>query len=506
MRVFNSFRNSIFGGLQSFIILLLGFISRSIFINMLGMTYNGLNGLFTNIMSMLSIAELGIGSAIVFNLYPYLNKNDTDIIKSIMRFYLIAYRFVAAFVGIFGILLIPFLGFFSDYKGIHDNVEMIFFLFVLNSVFSYLSAYKRSILYADQKNYIINISDTITKVIITVLQIISLYLFKSFAIYLIISAILTLTENIILQKIADRQYPYLRDKNIKRLSPTIRKNLFKQIYGMLYHKIGTFVVLGTDSMIITRFLGLNTMGLYANYIMVSNAISSILVQSINGIIASVGNLLTENNPKDLFNVYKKISFLCFWIFTVASIAIYIVMVPFVKIWIGEKGLLANTVLLIIVLNFYVTGMRQPIQVFQNASGIFYENRHVPLLESALNLGASLIFVHFFGLEGVLMGTLLSTMLLYGYSFPKYVYHPIFRRKTTLYVKEQLFYIMIFLFVFGISFLVGSLVNYINQLWLSFILSILISLIVPNVILLFLFRKNENFIYYSNLIKNNILRK
>ncbi|MBL3716202.1 oligosaccharide flippase family protein [Lactococcus garvieae] len=505
MRVVNSLRNSSFTVIQKIIGLILGFVTRTVFIHTLGISYQGLNGLFTSILSMLSIAELGIGSAIVFNMYRYIAENDTETMKSLMRFYRIAYQIVAAVVTILGLLLLPFLNFFSSYQGIHDNIFIIYLLFLTNSVAGYLFSYKRSILYADQKNYIVNIFDTLYTLLVNIAYTFVLYVFQSFTLYLIAALVLSIIENIFIQIYADKRYPWLKEKNIRKLEPEILQRFKKQIYGMFYHNIGTFIVMGSDSLIITKFLGLTTMGLYSNYSLITGNLSGLLMAALGGLTASIGNLLTEKNVNKSFDVYKNISFATFWIFSTFSAAILLTMQPFVLVWLGDKFTLSFPVLIMIVLNFYILGMRKPIRLFQDAAGIFYENRHIPVIGAALNLGLSLLFINFMGLAGVLLGTFLSTLILYGYSFPKYIYSPLFGRPISDYVVEQVKYLSVFVLLLLLSSLSTLLLNQLSNSWLNLALSLILALILPNGLLLLLYHRKPEFRYFKHLLYGLIKR-
>ncbi|MEY8458995.1 lipopolysaccharide biosynthesis protein [Lactococcus ileimucosae] len=505
MRVVNSLRNSSFTVIQKIIGLILGFVTRTVFIHTLGISYQGLNGLFTSILSMLSIAELGIGSAIVFNMYRYIAENDTETMKSLMRFYRIAYQIVAAVVTILGLLLLPFLNFFSSYQGIHDNIFIIYLLFLTNSVAGYLFSYKRSILYADQKNYIVNIFDTLYTLLVNIAYIFVLFVFQSFMLYLIAALVLSIIENILIQLYADKRYPWLKEKNIQKLNPEILKRFKKQIYGMFYHNIGTFVVMGSDSLVITKFLGLTTMGIYSNYSLITGNLSGLLMAALGGLTASIGNLLTEKNVNKSFDVYKNISFATFWIFSTFSAAILLTMQPFVLVWLGDKFTLSFPVLIMIVLNFYILGMRKPIRLFQDAAGIFYENRHIPVIGAVLNLGLSLLFVTFMGLTGVLLGTFLSTLILYGYSFPKYIYSPLFGRPISDYVVEQVKYLSVFGLILILTSLSTLLLNQISNSWIALTLSLLLALILPNGLLLLLYHHKPEFQYFKQLLYGLIKR-
>lgn len=341
--------------------------------------------------------------------------------------------------------------------------------------------------------------------IVNIAYIIVLFAFKSFALYLISALLLSIIENLFIQAYADKRYPWLKEKEIRKLDPEILQRFKKQIYGMFYHNIGTFVVMGSDSLVITKFLGLTTMGLYSNYSLITGNISGLLMAALGGLTASIGNLLTEKNAEKSFDVYKNLSFATFWIFSSVSSAILLAMQAFIAVWLGDKFTLSFPVLLMIVLNFYVLGMRKPIRLFQDASGIFYENRHIPVIGAVLNLGLSLFFVTFMGLTGVLLGTFLSTLILYGYSFPKYIYSPLFERPISVYIIEQLKYFAIFGGILLLSSASTLLLNQIHNNWLNLMASIFLALILPNGLLFFIYHRTSEFQYFKSLLYRIVKR-
>ncbi len=243
------------------------------------------------------------------------------------------------------------------------------------------------------------------------------------------------------------------------------------------------------------------MGLYSNYLLVITSISTLLTAIITSLTASVGNLLTGKKTAKSFEIYQNISFINFWIYSFASISIFLLMQPFVILWLGKNELLSESILLVITINFYVQGQRKPIQLFQNASGIFYENRHIPVFESVINLISSILLVNYLGLSGVLLGTLLSTMVLYSYSFPKYIYQPVFHQKIKAYLIEQAGYLMLFLITLAMSWIVSACITRFNNTWIIFILNAILALFLPNLFFLFVFRKRSEFKYFENLLRD-----
>jgi len=503
MRTKNSIKNSIVAIISNVLIILLGFVIQTVFVKTLGEEYLGINGLFNNIISMLAIVELGIGPAIVSNLYKPLAENDYEKIKSLMAYYKKSYILIGILVIIIGLLIMPFLNFFVNTTLTFNNfggLYFIFFLFVLDAAFSYFYSYKRSIIQADQKNRIINIIHLICYTIMIIFQIAILLLTKNFILFLIIKISCRLIENIILNIIANRTYKYLKE-NYDVIDETEKKNIFQKVKGLIYHKVSSYIVLGTDNIIISKFLGVRIVGLYSNYYLIINSLYTLICQLFSSITASVGNLIASDTKEKCYDTYKKIMFINFWIYAFCSTAIFSMMTPFIKIWLGDKFLLSLPVLAVLVVNFYMLGMRSSIGVFKDAAGIFYEDRFIPVLESIINIVASLILVKFFGLFGVFFGTFISSLIVVFYSLPKYVFKKVFDQKQIEYFKLYFKYftltIISVLITSGISYLIN--INFHISAFIEFILAGIISIIIPNLIILIIFRKTDEFKYFINLV-------
>lgn len=498
-RTNKSIKNTLFAFLANLIAIIIGFIAQKVFIIILGTEYLGLNGLFTNIVTMLGIAELGIGTAIIYNLYKPLADNDTETIKSLMQFYKKAYRFIALAISLIGILIMPFLPHLVNDLTINININIVYLLFILDIICSYLLVYKRSILYADQQNYIVSAVHMIYLIVLNVSQLGILYYTKDYYIYLIIKIVMRILENVILSIIVNKKYNYLNNKNVKKLDKNIEKDIIKKVKALGIHKTAGFIVSGTDNIIISKFLGIITVGLYSNYYMIINAVQTLFGQAITALTPSIGNLLISENHKKRYEVFKKIRFANFWIACITSIAILIILPPFITIWIGDKFLLDQIVLIVLVFNFFQNMMRYSYLSFKEAAGIYYEDRFVPIIESLLNIILSIIFVKIFGLAGVFLGTIISGLAIWCYSNPRYVYKNLFNRNYLSYAKETIGYILLFIIIAIITYLFASLFSF-NNIYMTLIINILICLTIPNIILFITFHKTDNFKYYINKIK------
>ena len=505
MRTSYSIKNSITSIVGNSISFIIAFISQAIFIRILGAEYLGLNGLFTNILSMLSIFELGIGNAIVFHLYKPIAEHDEYKISSLMNFYKKAYNIISLLILTFGLLLIPFLKYFTKDVTIDVNIYIVFVLFLLSTITSYLLAYKRNLIIANQKNYIINIIHTFYLIILNVCQLSIIYFSKNYYAYLIVKIICQVAENIIISIISDRKYQsILQNKNAK-LDTKTEKDIFDKVKALFFHQIGSIVVLSTDNIIISSFFGIVSVGLYSNYNTIINGVTTVFGQIINSTTASVGNLMLLKDENKKFEIFKKIRFLNFLISTFTSICILNIVQPFIVIWVGKKYLLSIEVVIVIVFNYFQSLQRQTYSTFKNSSGIWTEDKYVPLIESVLNIVFSIIFLKLFGLIGVFLGTFVSGLALWCYSYPKFVYKNLFNKSYVDYARETLGYVLLFVVLATGTYCISNIFIF-DNIWYQLMINIIISLIFPNIILVLIFRKSDEFKYFYNLFKKVVLKK
>ena len=504
-RTFYSTYNTITSVIGNVIAIAIGFIAQTFFIKLMGNEYLGLNSLFSNVITLLCIADLGLGTSIIYKLYEPIAVDNKNRIKSLLDFYKKCYRYIALFILIVGFIITFFIEFIVADVTININIKVIYILFLLNTVASYIMAYKRSLIYAYQRNYIINIVHLIYVIVVNSLQILVLFLTKNYYLYLIIRIICTLTENIVLTFICNREYKDIIVINAEKISKEDKDDIFQKMKAMLYHRLGNFFVNGTDNIIISKFLGIIYVGLYSNYYMIISGVQVIFTQVITSTTASVGNLLVTESDEVCFNVFKKIRFLNFWIATFSGTAILVIMDSFIKIWLGNNYILSYWVLFVLVFNYFQKTMRTTYGTFKDAAGIFYEDRMVPIIESILNIVFSLIFVKLFGLAGVFLGTLMSGFILWGYGYPKYVYKKVLKGNYLNYTKETLGYILLFIIIAFSTYYLSIKIN-IFKGFTCFIINCIISFIIPNVLLLIIFRKTDNFIYYRDMLFNRIKRK
>ena len=504
-RTAKSARNFLFTALANVTAILIGLLAQRLFIHMLGLEYAGLNGLFSNVLTMLGIADLGIGEAVIFHLYKPLKENDKTAIRSLMRFYRKAFHIIAGVIAGIGLCLIPAIPFIAETSEADINLTLVYIIFLADVVLSYFMSYKRGILYADQKNFIISAVHMVYLVSMNTAQLLMLYFTHNYYAYILVKLAFRILENVVITKIADRKYPYIRSGYGRPLRPDILADIKKKVGALIFHKIGTFVVNGTDNILISVFLGLATVGLYNNYFLVIDAATKLINPAINALTPSVGNMLISEDEEHRFKTFRNIRFMNFWIAALASTVLFVMIQPFINIWFGERYVLPAAVVVMLTIQFFQFLMRATYNVFQDGAGIFYENRFVPLFESAINIAASLILLHFFGLAGVFAGTIISSMALWCFSYPKFVYKKLFGRSIKRYALETLGYLAVFFIVISVTAVVVFFVNDAAELTglTLFVIDAVICLVIPNVLMLLFFFKSECFKYFIGLIKRRL---
>lgn len=497
-RTSNSIKNSITSILSNIMAILVGFVSQALFIRILNAEYLGLNGLFTNILTMLSFFELGIGNAIVYYMYKPLAENDKTKIKMLMNFYKKSYRVIALIVFVMGMLILPFIKLMVNEVNINVNIYLIYFLFLISTVVSYLMVYKRNIIYANQKNYYINIIHCIYLVVLNLLQIVFLALTQNYYLYLIIKIICQIIENFVITILANKLYPFIVENENIKMDKVTEKNIFKKVKALIFHKIGFIIINGTDNIIISKYFNLVTVGLYSNYNLIINSVYTIFNQALTSITSSVGNLLVKKDSEKNYLIFKRVRFINFIFSCFSSTSVLVIMQPFISVWVGEEYLLERIVLFVLVFNLFQKLQRCCYMTFKDSAGIWEEDKFIPIVESVLNIVFSILLLRIFGLAGVFLGTITSGLTLWCYSYPKFVYKRLFNRSYLDYIKETIGYVLLFIIVAIITYGVSALFA-VNNVLLQIIINIIVCCIVPNLILYILFRKTDNFAYFKSLV-------
>lgn len=483
--------------------ILISFISRIVFIRVLGKEYLGLNGLFTNILTVLSLAELGIGEAINFSLYKPLAINDTKKCNMLMQYYKKTYYIIGCAVLILGIAITPLVPLLiNDLPDIY-NLKIIYILFVINTGISYFYSYKRNLIIADQNRYIATIYRYLFYFILNVVQIVWLIVFKNYIGFLILQILNTLLENIFISKKANKMYPFLEQKESIQLDKETKREIVKNTKALMMHKVGGIAVSSTDNIILSKFVNLSEVGLYSNYSMILSALNAVFSQFYNSIIASVGNLFALKDKEKQYEVFEIIDFIGFCIYSLAFVGLAVLLNPFIEIWLGSQFLFDKYIVLVLVINFYITGMRKSSMTFREASGLFYKDRWKSIVEAIINIVASLILVKKIGTIGVFLGTLISSITVCVWVEPLVLYKYGFEKKISLYFKNYFIYMAFTAFLFVQINLVSLLIK--GNIYIVFLIKLVLIIIIYLINMLIFFRKDKKYKYLIEMIKSAIIK-
>lgn len=479
--------------------ILLSFICRIFFVRQLGSQYLGIDGLFSNILSMLSLAELGIGTAMIYALYEPIAKGDYLKINAYMHIYGIAYKIIGCVIAVFGVLLLPFLNLLIQRPpNIGENISILYLIFLFSTVSSYFFSYRSSVLIANQKNYIVLIISYIFVIIQNIAQIISLLVFKSYIIYLVIQVLFVLLTNIFISVRAGKEYPYINSKDRIKLTKQEVWTLVRNIKALTVSKLSGLLVNNTDNIVITYFNGLVTTGVVSNYSLLTNTINSLANQVFNSFSASLGNLNAVGEDNHKYEVFRVLNLINFWIYGWASIGIIVLSNDIVELFFGFEYVMQIWIPIILSINFYILGMQCVVGIYKSTMGLFKFGQYILLITASLNLIGDVILGQRFGVFGIFLATAIARLVTNVWYDPFVIFKYGFHRKFKLYLMRYIGYAMIL----AVSCLVTYEICNLFQLSLVFrlLLKVLICMIFPNVIFILAFYRLPEFKYLLRIIK------
>lgn len=434
----NIFKNGSIAGTTFLLSTIMSFAVRTFFVKNLGEAYLGLNGVFSSVIQMLSLTDLGMEAAFSFVLYQPIAQNDKSSVVKIIRTFKKVYETVGLLVLGIGLFLIPFLPSIIVNQGKNlDNVLLIYLLFLANSVCSYFFTYNRTLLNSDQRNYIITLTSFWVNLIGNILQITTLIYFKSPVLFALIMVFTTLTSNFLINISVKKYYPFVfktYKKNELKLDNNTKSVLIKNSIGGLSNKIGSMVVFASDNILISIFLNLSTVGLYANYTMITNNLSGLVNRMIQPMTASIGKMKELSNEKVL-DFFEKFNFIVYSIPLFIVPQLFVLLRPFIEWWIGEKYVLTQSITILIVANLTLQIFRLPSLTFIDAYGLQWVQKWKSIFESAVNIALSLFFLIFFnlGLKGILLGTIISTLITVSWYEPYIVFKHGLKKRVRGYI-------------------------------------------------------------------------
>lgn len=504
-RLKNSALNLATGLLGRLLTIILNFAVRTIFIHCLDEAYLSVNGLYSNILTVLSLAELGFGSAMVYHMYEPMAKKNYQKVAELLYFYKKAYFAVGmAIVGI-GVCIIPFMDVIIKDKPDVPWLTLYYIIFLLNSGLSYcFAACKGTLFLADQKEYVQTNARNTIAIIQTALQVLLLLLFRAYLSYLLIQLAGTLCVNAYVAHLAEKRYPEISKYKNDRLNGDEKRQLLKDTGALFLTKVGHVALNGTDNIIISAVVGVLWVGRLSNYTLICDSATSVLCQITAAITGSLGNFFATEDKHAGYALFKKVEFLNFWLYGFSFIALLILLDPFIRLWAGARFVLGLPVCFAIALNFFVAGYMNTLWVFRSTLGLFKQGKYRPLIVAGLNIVLSIALGKIWGVFGVLFATFLSRAAVNLW------YDPIVLHKYGFGVSAKPFfceYAKRLLLVASLSILLLAVRKFVFLTGVSilgFVIMMVITAIVPNAMFWIAYHKKNEYLYFEDILKNRII--
>lgn len=502
-RTSNSIQNTKLGITFQVVNLVVKFGMRTIFIYVLGPTYVGINGVFSNLLSVLALTELGIGSAIVYEMYKPIAKQRFQEITRLFIFYKKVYHIIGLIIFFLGLLICPFLNVIvKDSENIR-NIEIIYILTLISTVVTYFYAQYTSIIIAHQKQYIITKCNIVACIIKAVIESYVLIVYKSYIFYLIIEIFINIMTNLFIAKKAIRMYPFLTQKKLdKKLPPNNIKKIKDNSLSAFSMKTAITIVNSTDNLLVSSMIGTYAAASFSTYMLIIKSVEQVIYTIKDSVLASVGNLCvsTDYNTKQI--VFKRMRFIYAWINCAVVTCFLILLTPFIRLWAGDDYLLSEPTMLVLIINYFLRGIQWPVETFYSAEGLYQYFKIKPWIQVLLNLLFSFVLINHFGVVGVALGTTISEIL------TTFWYDIYIVNKFSLRGNLSKYYLSTFGYL-GLTMLIALFViNIVKPIKFRFaILEIMLKGIISFGLSLFLFiipfYKSENWSYCKLILKKFI---
>lgn len=494
-RTLNAGKNALSAVCSKLCILCLTFVGRKFFIQYIGIEYLGINGLFSNILTLLSMADLGLGTAMNVSLYRPIAEGDKRKQAALLHYFRRLYGFIALGVGAAGLSLLPFLDYFINMDSSIPYLQFYYVIFVSKSVVSYLFVYKSSIIFADQKSYLIHKLDMAVGMLRVAAQIAVVVLFHNYLAYLLLEVLGGLAQNLMISHIADCRYPFIRQKC--SLTKGEQKDIFSDVSSVFLYKLSWSLLNGTDNILMSVLVGTVTVGLYSNYYTITSNLEAFVALLFTSLTAGVGNLIVTAGEEKRYQVFKSMQMISFWISGFLVICLLYLTQDFIKLWLGEALLLDNLTLAAIVMNVFFSTCMRPVWTFREGTGMYRQIRYIMFGTALLNLLLSVVLGKWLGVSGILFATSISKLATYFWYEPNILYKNFFHQTPLSYYWEFLKNALILIAGGVICYVPVRLLD--GEGLLNWVLKALICLVVMNGLYFVRYRRTEAFVILKDKI-------
>lgn len=489
-RIQNAMVNTVFSFSVNLYRALVPFIMRTVMLHTIGIEYLGLNGLFTSVLQILSISELGVASALVYSMYEPVAKNDKGKLCALLRLYRLLYGIIGGAVFLLGAALLPFLPKLISSEVPPDiNIYVLYMMYLVSTALSYsVFSYRSSLLEAYQHNYVINRINLVTMTVQFSLQITFLLLFKNYYIYILTQFLVQIVNQTAVYLTVRKRYPDIRPSG--KIDRQMMHTVFYKVKGLFFGKVSGIILTSSDTIIISMFLGLTTLAIYQNYFFIVYAIIGFISSIISGSMAGIGNSLVTETVEKNYQGMRLFSFVMSWIVCVCTNCFLVLFQPFMKIWMGEDKMLPMAMVICFCLYFFVYEYNQIFNLYKDSAGLWHEDRFRPLVTSLVNLSLNLLSVKYLGLYGIIASTVISILFVGMPWLLKNLSRYLFRRSMSEYLKDLAGYAAVTVISCGISFFAADCLNCDGLIGL--VINGIVAVCVPTGMYLIFYRKNAHF--------------
>lgn len=492
-------KNSAASMLFNVIQVILAFVYRSIFIRYFSINYLGINGLFSNILSLLSLSELGITTPIIYRLYKPVAEKDYENAGKLMFFYRKVYRYIFGTILGLGFAVCPFIKYFiKDISQIPNDVNLylVYLLFLVQTASTYLSAYKQSVLIADKKQYISTCFNIVFNIIRYAVQILLVVTVHNYIAILLSGIAINIFSNVSVSVYVTKKYQKIFENNCN-LDKEIKRQIYKDSGKTLMHRIGYKILTATDNIVISKTAGIIQTGLYSNYTMISGYLSSFVAEFLASYSGIIGNVIAQDHKAHVHDIFKRLNFLSLWINVTATIMLYIYFNIFMELWIGSEYCYRDFTVILLCIYFFLTNLRQVPNMFIGVSPLFTKDVLRPFLQAVINLILSIMLSLQIGIDGVIIGSIVCVLVTVFWREPYLLYRYFFGRNTKEYWFQVLLFMMpsfaIIVFLKNILhyFLIANLVQMIAAMICTFFFI--------QILLVIIMRRRPEYQYYKSCI-------
>lgn len=496
-RTKNTFLNLMMGLGGQVLSIIINFVCRTVFIKTLGVEYLGLNGLFADILSMLSLAELGFDTAISFRLYKPIANNEINKVQQYLKFFRRIYIIIGFVIFIAGICLIPGLRFLvKDYEHLGElgiNAALIFVLFLFQNVSTYLFfAYRSIILKATQKQYVLDSIAILVSIIAGAGKIIVLLATHDFILYILFVTLTIIIQNLIQARVAEKMFPVYFVRSKEKLTHNEVVDLFKDCGALFVYKINGIVMQATDNIVLSAFIGLVIVGKYSNYLLFVSAIVGVLHAIVNSVKASLGNLFATESVNKKYQFFEIMNYASVVMYGTAAVGMALISNELIIVWLGYDFVIPQPFPILLGVQVLLTGLKDNLAQIRHVSGVFKQMWYRPIIGSSINIVVSIILVNYIGISGVIIGTIAAAIfanlaidpqLIHKYSFNNY-------KPVIFYYKKNILYLILLLIVGFMDFYLCKIIIADSLLFTAILHSVICIISVPFVFFLVYNRKEE----------------